>query len=81
MSTALYENQRQELIERIQEYDAMIKTYRKDDLPKDGDDLDKLTLDELKDWLNMRVTQYQMQIESDIELSSSGCCSGGSCSC
>lgn len=73
MTDGLYQKQKKEIIERIQQYDGLIKSYQEDDLPKDREELERMTLDDLNDWLNTRITYYQFQVDADIVDSNPGC--------
>ncbi|MCG8335356.1 MAG: hypothetical protein MJE63_12600 [Proteobacteria bacterium] len=64
---------RKSLLDRIQQYDELISAYQKDDRPKSREYLEKFNTDDLVEWLNTRMTQYQFQVDNDINESSGGC--------
>lgn len=78
MTNSLYEQQKMDLIAKIRSYDQLIAGYEPGDLPKTENELESMTLDDLQDWLKVRMTSYQFQIDADISDSNPSCESSGS---
>lgn len=64
---------REQLLDRIRQYDELISTYQKDDRPKSREYLERFNTDDLVEWLNTRMVQYQFQVDNDINDASAGC--------
>ena len=54
------------LMAKIQDYDGLIAGYYAQDIPKSETELKECTLQELKQWLNLRMTRYQYLIDNEI---------------
>jgi len=61
------------LIRQIQEYDKQIQCYVEEDYPKTLEELENLTMTELREWLDRRITELQFLIDDDIEPGRNDC--------
>ncbi len=59
---------RKSLIDLIQENDKLIQCYIEEDYPKTFEELQKLTITELQDWFERRVTELQFLTEREISI-------------
>jgi len=59
-------SRRQNLLQKILDYDSLIAGYSKLDIPKTEKDLEEYSIHQLNQWLNLRMTRYQYLVDNEI---------------